>query len=325
MTSDAIERVAAVAMLGGGSPQGSAMSIVGDIERALGNLYEYRFIVGAVNVAVAAAIVYIVYRRRWYLVLLNHPVASAVIGVPAVIVGVTIGWWMASPLFTNVTVEEEFPFAYSAAVPEGMERVDVEQVMAGMAMVDDPAIAESMPGASVIDAGAMMGAGESIMAMKTDDIAALTEALTVVLEGATTEEMQQVAIVVESVMRAQVDPQDEVRPVKQGQFRDADSFHRGSGDASIFATPGGNHLLRLEDLNVTNGPALHVLLSSHPDPVDSDEVKQEGYIDLGALKGNRGNQNYQIPADVDVAGVKSVIIYCKPFSVVFSVAPLAAS
>ena len=158
MTGHAIGRVAAVAMPEGASPQGSAMSIVGEIERALGNLYEYRFIVGALNVAVAAAIAYVAYRRRWYLILLSHPVASAVIGVPAVIVGVAIGWWMASPLFTNVTVEEEFPFAYTAAVPEGMEMVDVEQVMAGMAMVDDPALAESMPGASVIDAGAMMGA-----------------------------------------------------------------------------------------------------------------------------------------------------------------------
>ena len=137
--------------------------------------------------------------------------------------------------------------------------------------------------------------------------------------------MQQVAIMVESVMRAQADPQDEVSAVKHGQFRDADSFHRGSGDASIFATSGGNYLLRLEDLNVTNGPALHVLLSSHPDPISSDEVKREGYVDLGALKGNRGNQNYPIPADVDLAGISSVIIYCKPFSVVFSVAPLAAS
>ena len=301
------------------------MSIVGEIERALGNLYEYRFIVGALNVAVAAAIAYVAYRRRWYLLLLSHPVASAVIGVPAVIVGVAIGWWMASPLFTNVTVEEEFPFAYTAAVPEGMEMVDVEQVMAGMAMVDDQALAESMPGAGAIDAEAMMGAGESIMAMKTDDIAALTEALTLVLEGASAEEMQQVASMMEPVIMAQADPQDEVRPVKQGQFRDADSFHRGSGDASIFATPGGNYLLRLEDLNVTNGPALHVLLSSHQDPMSSDEVKREGYVDLGALKGNRGNQNYPIPADVDLAGISSVIIYCKPFSVVFSVAPLAAS
>ena len=301
------------------------MGIVGEVEEALGNLYEYRFIIVAVSILAGAAFLYAAYRLRWYVVLQKYPVASAVIGVPAVIVGLGVGWWMASPLFTNVTVEEEFPFAYTAVVPEGMERADVEQVMTGMAMVDDAALVESMPGASDIDAGAMMEAGESITAMKTDDVAALSEALTAAMSGASTEDMQQVAGMMEPVMSALANPQDEVRAVKQGQFRDADSFHRGSGDATIFATPGGNHILRLEDLNVTNGPALHVLLASHPDPADSGDVKSDEYVDLGPLKGNRGNQNYPIPADVDVSGFNSVIIYCKPFSVVFSVAPLSAS
>ena len=80
--------------------------------------------------------------------------------------------------------------------------------------------------------------------------------------------------------------------------------------------------MRLEDLNVTNGPALHVVLSTHPDPERSEQVKQEGYVDLGDLKGNRGNQNYPIPAGVDTSIHKSVVIYCYPFAVVFSVATL---
>ncbi|MDE2941399.1 MAG: DM13 domain-containing protein [Chloroflexota bacterium] len=224
-------------------------------------------------------------------------------------------------------MEEEFPFAYTAVVPEGMEREDVEMVMAGMAMVDDATLAESMPGSSDIDAGAMMAAGESITAMKVDEVAALSGALAAAMSGESPEpeQMQKVAGMMEPVMMAMADPQGGVSAVKQGQFRDADSFHRGSGDATIFATPGGNHLLRLEDLNVTNGPALHVLLATHPDPADSGDVKSDGYVDLGPLKGNRGNQNYPIPADVDVSAANSVIIYCKPFSVVFSVAPLAAS
>ena len=47
-----------------------------------------------------------------------------------------------------------------------------------------------------------------------------------------------------------------------------------------------------------------------------------GYVDLGKLKGNKGNQNYEIPDDVDIASMRSVTIYCKPFQVIFSVAPL---
>ena len=300
------------------------MSIVGDIERALADLYEYRLVIGAVSILAAAAFLYLAYRLRWYVVLQKHPVASAAIGVPAAVVAVAVGWWMASPLFTNVTVEEEFPFAYTAVVPEGMEREDVEQAMESMAMVDAPALAESMPGASAIDAGAMMGAGESVVAMSSEDFAEMMGAFSGMMDGASAEEMQQVAGMMEPVMTAMADPQDAVRPVKQGQFRDADSFHRGSGDAIIFSTPEGNHLLRLEELDVTNGPALHVLLSAHPDPVDVDDVKGDGYVDLGPLKGNRGSQNYTVPADVDISVANSVIIYCKPFSVVFSVAPLSS-
>ena len=110
--------------------------------------------------------------------------------------------------------------------------------------------------------------------------------------------------------------------LKTGNFRDADSFHRGSGKAIIYEAPDGSHLLRLEDLNVTNGPRLHVLLAVHDDPMRVSEIKDNGYHDLGRLKGNIGNQNYPVPADVDVNAQMSVIIYCKPFSVIFSVAPL---
>ena len=52
------------------------------------------------------------------------------------------------------------------------------------------------------------------------------------------------------------------------------------------------------------------------------DVKTPGYIDLGKLKGNIGNQNYPIPADLDLSPGGSVVIYCVPFHVIFSVASL---
>ena len=73
---------------------------------------------------------------------------------------------------------------------------------------------------------------------------------------------------------------------------------------------------------MTNGPELHVILSPNPAPESRDDVHQPGYLDLGSLKGNVGNQNYEIPADVDVSALSSVVIYCSPFHVVFSIAPL---
>ena len=110
--------------------------------------------------------------------------------------------------------------------------------------------------------------------------------------------------------------------LKSGMFSDRDRIHKGSGEAIIYRAEDGSHLLRLENLQVTNGPDLHVLLSPHPNPDNRDEVKAPGYFSLGPLKGNRGNQNYPIPADQDPAAIGSVIVYCVPFQVIFTIAPL---
>ena len=78
----------------------------------------------------------------------------------------------------------------------------------------------------------------------------------------------------------------------------------------------------MDDFQTTNGPEFHVVLSHSPDPQTSSQVKTTGYVDLGKLKGNIGNQNYPIPEETDINVQMSVIIYCKPFQVVFSVAML---
>ncbi|MBI4202644.1 MAG: DM13 domain-containing protein [Chloroflexi bacterium] len=110
--------------------------------------------------------------------------------------------------------------------------------------------------------------------------------------------------------------------LKSGVLRDADSFHKGRGQAVIYGLPSGERLLRLEDIRITNGPDLHVLLSAHPDPRNPAEVKDTGFLDMGKLKGNIGSQNYPVPAGTDLSLYRSVVIYCWPFNVVFSVAPL---
>ncbi len=277
------------------------MATFGDIERAFADLYEYRFLIGAAFIIAFAAAVYAAYRLGWHLFVMRHKTPFVIFGTPVAIVALFLAWSLASPLFTNVTVEEEFPFALNATVPEGMERDDVEMVMAGMAMVDDPFMEEAMPSAVSITAGTVLGSGMDAAAMGADGGMA-------VMEG----------------MMMAASPEAEVRQITSGNFKDADAFHRGSGQAIIFSAPGGGHLLRLENLDVTNGPALHVILSTHPDPTRGNEVKLPGYADLGPLKGNRGNQNYTIPDGVDISAIQSVVIYCKPFSVVFSVATLGA-
>ena len=122
-----------------------------------------------------------------------------------------------------------------------------------------------------------------------------------------------------------VSEQASLQVLSSGQFRDGDSFHKGSGKADVYPLADGSYVLRFEDFQVTNGPDLHVYLAKHPDPATSQEVNNNGYLDLGGIKGNQGSQNYVIPAGTDISLYKSVVIYCQPFHVVFSVAPLGVS
>ena len=86
--------------------------------------------------------------------------------------------------------------------------------------------------------------------------------------------------------------------------------------------PGGHLILRLERLATSNGPDLRVYLS-HVPAGSGLHAYRTGFIDLGALKGNRGSQNYAIPAGTDLAAFKSAVIWCRRFAVGFGVAPLS--
>ena len=110
--------------------------------------------------------------------------------------------------------------------------------------------------------------------------------------------------------------------VSRGQFRDADAIHKGSGTASLYRLPDGQQALRFEDFRTTNGPALVVYLAKHPSPESAADVTDQGFVDLGKLKGNVGSQNYVIPADVDATEYGSVVIWCELFDVLFSPASL---
>ncbi len=109
--------------------------------------------------------------------------------------------------------------------------------------------------------------------------------------------------------------------VKQGTFQDADAIHQGSGKALIYQLEDGSYLLRLEDFKVTNGPDLMVYLVKNSNVRKASDVT-DGYISLGDLKGNIGNQNYIIPVGTDIAKYNSAVIWCELFGVLFSPATL---
>ncbi len=112
--------------------------------------------------------------------------------------------------------------------------------------------------------------------------------------------------------------------IKLGLFKDADAIHQGSGKALLYQLKDGSHLLRLEDFKVTNGPDLMVYLVKKSDVTEASHVT-EGYINLGNLKGNIGNQNYIIPAGTDISNYNSAVIWCELFGVLFSPATLQAN
>lgn len=97
--------------------------------------------------------------------------------------------------------------------------------------------------------------------------------------------------------------------------------HETTGSARIVELADGGFILRIEDLDTLDGPDLRVYLSTTP--ADGDEASfGVDPIDLGGLKGNQGNQNYEIPAGVDISSIRSAVIWCRRFSVGFGVAPL---
>ena len=102
--------------------------------------------------------------------------------------------------------------------------------------------------------------------------------------------------------------------------------HRTSGRVKIIKLADGSRLLRFEDLDTSSGPDLRVWLSSAPVVEGKDGWYVFGshpHVELGRLKANLGNQNYAVPADVDLAELRSVTIWCKRFRVSFGAAALS--
>jgi hypothetical protein len=123
---------------------------------------------------------------------------------------------------------------------------------------------------------------------------------------------------------------DEAMPTGQGglsaQSLESGRFysilHPTEGTATIFQLGDGTRTLRLTSFRTSNGPDVHVYMVAADDAKDVATVEQAGFIDLGVLKGNIGDQNYVIGSEVDLAKYRAVSIWCKRFSVNFGAAAL---
>jgi hypothetical protein len=106
-----------------------------------------------------------------------------------------------------------------------------------------------------------------------------------------------------------------------GNFIEIDPLHWGKGSATIYQLSEQQRVLRFQDYSSARGGDVFVYLSRDPEPRTAVEMGVD-FLDLGRLKGNIGNQNYTLPANLDLSGYRSVVIFCRQFNTVITVANL---
>jgi hypothetical protein len=105
-----------------------------------------------------------------------------------------------------------------------------------------------------------------------------------------------------------------------GQFYSI--LHPTAGTAAIYRMGDGSRVLRFTNFKTSNGPDVHVYMVAADDAKDSASLLRAGFIDLGKIKGNMGDQNYALNPEVDLSKYRAVSVWCKRFSVNFGAAPL---
>ena len=110
------------------------------------------------------------------------------------------------------------------------------------------------------------------------------------------------------------------QPLESGQFYSI--LHPTEGAATIYQVGDGTRVLRFTSFRTSNGPDVHVYMVAADDAKDAATVQKAGFVDLGVIKGNIGDQNYTLGNDLDLGKYRAVSIWCKRFSVNFGAAAL---
>jgi len=207
--------------------------------------------------------------------------AKIIIGIIIAAIAIPLGVYTISPLFINTEINEPLP-PLSSDSSIGFEKF--------MAMAED----------EKINAAKNMTVEEKdrIMKMAAEQDTTINETMTTTMNISQNREENKNLIV--------------------GDFMGVnDGIHDAEGKAKILTISDGSQILRLEDFRSTNGPDVHLYLSTDKQASD--------FIDLGRLKANNGNQNYQIPINTNFSKYKYVLIWCQPFSVLFGSAQLSSA
>lgn len=228
---------------------------------------------------------------------MNRKKGRIIAAIVAAAILVPAATYAAAPLFVNTTIDEPLPISKASDVG-GKAMQDVMMADKGGdgegAMMDKSG--DAMEEKEKGDAAAMMDkskeeGGESMMEKGGKEVMEKGE------EGEATAMIKGKELA--------------------GEFAGAgDGVHNAEGTARVLYVD-DRAILRLEDFKVTNGLDLYVYLSTGKDASD--------FVDLGRLKANIGNQNYELPEGVDLSKYGNVVIWCKSFSVYFGGAQLSAA
>jgi hypothetical protein len=116
---------------------------------------------------------------------------------------------------------------------------------------------------------------------------------------------------------APVSANGHAQPIYTGRLHA--KLHDTTGRATVYRQPDGTLTLRLSDFHTSNGPDVHVVLAAPDDPGLQSSAPGIALtsVEVGALKGNEGDQDYRLPEKADLARYNTVVIYCERFRAVF--------
>ena len=231
--------------------------------------------------------------------------------IPIVIIGI-VAAYAVSPYFTESTIDEALPTG--AIIQPSMEK-ETNSMMEEeekMKMMEEE---EKMKMMEEEEKMKMMEEEEKMKMMEEEEKMKMMEEEE---KMKMMEEEEKMKMMEEEEKMKMMEEEENIIPMSYaGMFVGVgDGVHDAQGDTFTISLENGNEVLRLENFKATNGPDLYVYLSTDKEASD--------YIDLGRLKANSGNQNYDIPSDANLEKYNKVLIWCKAFGVLFGSAELSS-
>lgn len=117
-----------------------------------------------------------------------------------------------------------------------------------------------------------------------------------------------------------IDVSSDMKLVAEGVLHEVE--HKGRGKVQLYHA-GDEVTVALTEFDIENGPDLRLRLVDIEDAKDSESVKKAGFVDLGPLKGNIGDQSYKLAEPFDEKKHRALVVWCERFGVNFMTAPLA--